>query len=255
MNAISYVVNNVKHSIPSDILSVVFTNPHRNTTLDDNIYNDVIKGRMLTDLNVTGGIMITLPLSSCIQVSYTYNYIVYRVPPELRDGKPIMSVLSVIYSMPFMRNVFNSLQDAYLDKLDMRSTGVPMHSSSRVEVLSDDTIMIHDSITNIDQYSIRLLVANDPYLNNIHPRLYLELSKLGLLAVKAYIYNNLNLIIDKGYIQNGHRLESMHRIVESYSNANEQYMEVLNRDWYKLQYMNRAESMKRHVSYMIPNDL
>ena len=256
MNAIQYSINTVIHSIPRTILDMVFVNEmYVNTTLEDKIYNRVIKSRVIPDLNVTGGIMITIPLAQCNVVSMTDRYSVYNIPSNLRDNKPIMTVLSMIMVQPYMIEPYESLLEATMAQNKLRNQGLPIHSSSEIEVLGDDTVMVHEYINNPSAYSLRLVVANDPYLNNLHPRFYPDLSKLVVLAVKAYIYNHMEMNLDKGFIVSGHKLDNVQRIVDKYENANEEYMELLTTKWHKLQFMNRTNSMERCVKWMIPTNI
>jgi len=256
MNAIQYSINSVLHRINRTVLEMVFTNDmFVNNSLEDKIYNRVIKSRVLPDLDVTGGIMITLPLSRCNIVSQSDTYSVYQIPASLRDNKPIMSALSMISVQGYYMEHYSSLAEMMSGRVAQRNEIIPIHSTARLEVISDDTVIVHDYIIDPTIYSMRIVVANDPYLNNLHTRFYPDFGELVVLAVKAYIYNQLEINLDKGFIVSGHRLDNIQRIVERWESADEKYMELIKTKWYKLQFMNRTESMKRMVSWMIPNSI
>lgn len=92
---------------------------------------------------------------------------------------------------------------------------------------------------------LRVCVEQDSNLSNIQPPYFQAFHKLALAAVKAHIYNKLIIDQDTAFINSGGEMNKMRDIIDSYSDAEEQYDELLE-TWFQSQLLNDPESQRRH---------
>jgi hypothetical protein len=128
---------------------------------------------------------------------------------------------------------------------------IPHTSTSRVQLIAENTILIRDG-TAIPQNSfLRCVLANDDNLSNIQLRSYRHFSNLVELAIKSYIYNELVVQIDVGEIRYGQVLGVFKEIVTSYADAEVNYRDYLTETWEKVAFMNDDESHLRYLKLLI----
>jgi hypothetical protein len=94
---------------------------------------------------------------------------------------------------------------------------------------------------------LRCLLAYDASMSQIQIGSILDFTELAVLGTKAYIYNAYKVPLDEGKVKGGFELGSFREIVESYSDAREQYNEYLRTIWRKVAYMNDRESYERLI--------
>lgn len=275
MNAIMYAINEVSNQIPHELLHAGLTideTPEtiNMTSLDDKILRKILKKRILLDANIIGGIETIIPLNN-IQPSYTeYFYTIYNIPPELTMNKEIISVLGISY-MPgngFLGGTggYNSNPTSMIDggqfnaitnvanRIGNAASMNGILNNAHIEIVSYNTILVYANYRTIANYGLRVLLENDSNLNNIQPRSYKNFSFLVVLGVKAYLYNKLIIPINSGYLASGQDLGMFKSILESYSDAEEQYRTYLREVWAPTAYMNDVIRYNRYLSSMIsPN--
>jgi len=264
MLAIQKAIQDIEFEIPSKILELAFLSDISKThilrpTLEEQIEKVLIKPKVLTDCNIVGGTTITIPVEQCYQELVPYNptgnYMVIYVPPELRDNKDILSALSLTYSLYTPPGAYGintnpglKLTERAFNAVDANVGGF---ATSNLELIGPNTILVHETIySNIGGY-LRVKVENDDELRNLNPRYFLHFSKLCILATKGYCYNKLIIGLNEGYVYGGHELNKITEIVESYSDAWEEYREYLNTVWRKLSFMNDDQSHSRFIKAMI----
>lgn len=252
MTPIQKALSDIKFSIPKDILNIAFISRNKyynrsSISLDTLIADLVIRNKVLSDCNVIDGVNISIALDQCLLYYVTMNptshHLVIEVPFSITGNRNIISPLSLTYSVWFnapgsMLTYTNSalnLAETGMNALDTNATGI---SSTNLELIGNNTILVHDNIFGSVNGYIRVMVENARDMSNLKPRTYHNFSKLCIHATKAYIYNTLITEIDKGIIYGGHALTRATEIIESYSDALNDYNEFLETTWRKTAFMN-----------------
>ena len=88
-------------------------------------------------------------------------------------------------------------------------------------------------------------------LNNISPRSWEAFAKLCVLAVKAFIYNELLIEIDQAYLQGGQELGAFKNYVDGLSDANDMYLTHLKEVWMVTAVMNDVHAHTRIIKLMV----
>ena len=267
MNPITKAVDEIKFSIPFEVLREAFkeTSTWRQTplSLDEQILTKVIRPRVIVDTNLVGGEPVMVSLEGIPSV-YINNFTsIYEIPADKVNNRTIVSVLSVGYLPYTMAYTNNGLGYGAVSPQTMNDTlmagqkvmdsfsSVPPVSNARAEIIAHNTIAISDQYRVTAAYVLRCILANDENMNNLSPRSYLVFANLCVLAVKAYIYNTLNLRLGTAYLQGGQSLDEFKQVVESYSDANEMYSEALKNTWQAVNFMNSTENYSRFVRLMV----
>ena len=262
MLALKKAVSDVKNRIPSNILNIAFMTkvnlvPGKVDTLDSVITSVIGRNIMLLDLNIVKGASLSIPLDRCSQyvINYngTMNHMIIEIPYNLTDNKEILSVLGLNYA-PASNSMLNNNQliaNAEMGMNSIDSHGVGGVSTTNVELIGPNTIMVHENLAGGIHGHIRVNIENDSNFRNINNRMANVFSKLFLLATKGYIYNELVLEIDKGLIYGGHDLSKFADIVDKYEDAWEEYDELLHTKWAKVSFINDSEANSRYIKNMI----
>lgn len=267
MNPITKAVDEIKFSIPFEVLREAFkeTSTWRQTPLsmDEQILTKVIRPRVIVDTNLIGGEPVQISLEGIAPVHFDNYTSIYEIPPDRVNNRTIVSVLSIGY-MPYTMMYSNgglgygavspqTMNDTLMagQKVMDSFSSVPPVSNARAELIAHNTIAVKDQYRITPGYLLRCILANDENMNNLTPRSYLVFANLCVLAVKAYIYNTLNLRLGTAYLQGGQSLDEFKQVVESYSDANEMYSEALKNTWQAVNFMNSSENHSRFIRLMV----
>ena len=260
MDAISKGLQEIYFNIPIEVLNLAF-NDNQNigvTSLDEAILSRVIRPRVLVDCNLLGGIEVYVDLVKCGVSSYYNQYSVeyiVDIPKPVTNNKSIVSVLGLYAVMnnnysEFTNNYSNDLVNELTGAMNVANPKVPV-ATSRLELVGENKILVADPVAAIINGSIKCVVENNSNLSNINPRSYIALSKLFVLATKAYIYNYLQVKLGKGYIYNGHELGIVNDIIASYESANEEYYTYLNEKWRNIAFHNDGTRLDNYISGLL----
>lgn len=261
MNALTYALMVVKNKIPIEILNIAFrenSNAVNNIlSIDELISNKLIRSKVLTDCNLVGGVHVNIDLNQCTitKLPEVGNYIIY-VPKELTGNRSIINALSLIstvtttLNMPTVPTSGNT--SGMLDKLADSMTGIGnVLQTSRLEVIGENTIYCATNMLTFSNGVLKCTIENNANLTNLNTKSYPVFSDLVIYAVKSYIYNHLRVKINQGYLYGGHELSVITEIIDSYSDAETMYDELLRTKWSKVQFMNNEASMSRYIRTMI----
>lgn len=279
MSALIYAVSEVCQQIPHEVLYAGMTigdDPAivNLSSLDDKILRKVLKKRVLVDCNIVGGVETIIPLNQ-IQPSFSeLFYTVYNVPPDLVMNREIVSALSLAY-MPGSgytgfaagyngtngANAGMSFTDSYnpimnvADRIGNSASNSGVLSNAHIEIVSYNSLLVYANFRTLANFGCRVVLANDTEMNNISPRSYKNFSLLCVLGVKAYLYNKLIVAINSGYLASGQDLGMFKSILESYSDAEEQYRTYLKEVWGPTAYMCDNTRFNRFLGGLISPDL
>lgn len=264
MNNLVKILEEIKFTIPEKILRETFKEDNNYRirsapfSLDNEIKNKVLKPRFFVDCDLVGGQEAIINLYDLDPKFIDYFSMVYDIPPERLNYKPIVSALSVS-SMPYPNSSPLSsptsigtlpnnpmLDTAGAASMVMNShANIPDVSTSRVDIIGDNVIMVRNTQRIAAAYQFRCILANDPELQNINPRYIKRFANAAILCVKSYIYNTLRTDLDMGFLSGGQELGYVKEYVESLSDAEQMYQEFLSTILKKVSLMNNSVENER----------
>lgn len=263
MLALAKLLDEVKYRIPRAILDIVFV--PRNIrwrqvppSMDEQIMALVIRPRVLVDCNLVGGTEAFISLNNAHAERADYNTTIYRIPKTLTNGRSINSVLNITFSDPNRMSSFGvAAQQQSTTMLQLGSgvmdthSAIPITSSARVQLIGENVVMVRDSVIIPPNSYLRCILANDENMSHIQTRSYPHFSNLGVLAVKAYIYNEYIIQLDVGQLLGGMSIGKFKEIIDSYADSEELYQLYLKEKWTKVAYMNDLTTNERFLRTII----
>lgn len=249
MDLITKAIQDVKYAIPREVLRMAYMDKPVNgfvplaKNLESAIRDMTILPRVIVDTDIAGGqtILVSLAGLNAKEID-DYNYI-FEIPPERVDNRTILSVMAVNYyrsinAQGSRSDVMAGISPASGNDLSsstqraMNSRGsIPVVSTAECQVVGHNVIMIRNHLRTAAMAEIRCRVENDQNLSNLPITVAPMFSKLCTFAVKAFIYNELIVKIDRGVIDRGHEIGALKNIIESYSDAEENYRTCRDEEW------------------------
>ena len=243
-SAIELALQHINFNIPNHILRLAFTDSRfPSATIEDNIKNLVLYQKVMTDCNLVGGRykLVTLLKTNMVSTppdTNPWNFsgtqgILYRIPPEERDYVDIMSVIGLV---PFgyltaagfpIQSIYSSDMVHEALNLIRAYTGDGFIPKPHVDVVGVDIIRIYPSTVITSDWVAGVNLAYDTEFTNMQVNALQVFRELVLEAVKMFIWTNQIVIMEQGRMQFGTALEAVQSIIEGYSDANEKYLELL----------------------------
>jgi len=253
MDLITKAITEIKFTIPRAVLKLAYSDRQDFRTapisLDEQIRRKTIMARVLVDADIVGGDTIIVDLAGIApKLVDEFNY-VFEIPPERVNYRTILTALSVNYMntnqlvgslVPGYSNAVNSGSDithAAQRAMDSRSS-IPIVSNADCLMVGHNTVMIRNHMRTAAVVQLRCAVTNDERLSNISIRSAPDFSKLCILAVKSFIYNELLIAIDRGYLERGQELGAVRSYIDGLSDAEEMYQTFLREQWGAVSVMN-----------------
>lgn len=266
-NAATQAVSYIKNRIPRMILELAFMRREALTgnlrrgarSLDAEIMNHVIEGIVIPDCNRHGGTEVPLYIGNLQPVSKERGGSVYRIPKEMTNGATILDIQYASFvdnlsgmgpSSPFGLGNKGYSHLASLAALNMQTTlGESITGTSDCSVISsaDNTVYISSISGHISVKWILVVVSNDQVINRLNPKSYTDFSILCMHACKMYIYNNLVIELDEGYIEGGAEIGSVKSIIESYSDSAQNYDDYLKDPMEVVLFLNDSRKKEEHL--------
>lgn len=256
MNPVTYALEQVRFQIPLAILEKTFiSNIDRRVlaplSLNTRIREAVIDARVIPDCNLVGGTQAFISLLN-LPVRYIDNFTyVYTIPKDRTQGRRISRALSISYGQGSVMGSTNLGQTNSSPMLDA-AAGVmqaqqplPPVATAYCQMIGENVVMITDNAGLPPDIWLRCWLENDENLNHIQPTSYGEFAKLVVFAVKAYIYVNNQIPMDRAYIMAGAELGAYKNTVDGYSDANQNY-EDQKIVWQKVAHFNDFEASNRY---------
>ena len=263
MTPITKALERVRQSIPRPILEQAFlgTNfltrsPFANTpvSMDYLIREKVINCRVLVDCNINGPKRDEIPLTGLpMERIDGYNTLV-RISKDRTKGRTIIAA----YSVGFAANgivagpsyggaqATSALVDAAYAVMQA-TLPIPNMSNNQVFIAGENTILITDSLPSITNLVLYCGLEHDEEMSSLKPASWSTFASMTLLAVKAYIYQELAIKLDFAQVQAGVTIGRFKEFVDSYADADEQYEEMLKNVWRKVAIMNDDKARRRMV--------
>ena len=275
MDAIGKAVKDCKARIPIQILKKAFMVSdgmwlENNLSLEENITQKVIRERVIVDMDIVGGTELNIPLSKCEIKTYPDFVRIIKVPKALIQNRIITSVLSISY-LPTVPSLNMGIEPigVGLPLNSQANTGsnlvfghmlnsvdtLPNVSSAETRLIADNVIYLKDTAYQNGTGVLRVRVSNTENLNNINTKSIIAFSKMVTFAVKAYIYNKLIIEIGDKELKYGQELGIFKTVLDSYSDAEENYQEFLETQWKKISIMDDDLSMSRYLRLLTSNNI
>jgi len=260
VNPIQKAISDLFFKIPKDIIIRAFKSSNPNfdnySTITNNIYINVLQSRVLVDINLVGGTEIVIPLDGVPFETLSERETIYQIPPEKRQNRNITSVLSVMSRYPSNvgiiagHNLGNDVQNVGLAMFNSNSSA-PLTSNAKVELISENTVLIISDFTMTSFTSLRCVIEDDENLASLNKRNFLHFSKLVELAVKSYIYNKEIINLDTGALFAGKELGVIKTIIDGYAESEQMYQEYLTNIWSGVSTLNDRETTTRLIKLMV----
>lgn len=260
MNPVTRAVDIVKMRIPRILLDEVFqeqTYRWRGApiSIDEQILIKVVRPRVMVDCNLVGGTEMLLDLSGLSSEFVNMYETIYRIPKERTAGRSIVSVLSVGYgttSMIATTGGTTGFRPGSVTPVTQGTQSVmdsfsptPAISTAKVSLIGENTILIKDSNPPVANSYLRCIIANDENMSHLQVRSIPPFTTLVELAVKSFIYNELDVRMDQAFLSGGQALGKVRERVDEYRDAEEMYNTFLKEKWQKIALMNDIEPWNR----------
>ena len=272
MDAIQYALNEVRQQIPQAILERAFLQPlaqqgifqrfqpvNGQHSIDYEIRDKVIEGRVNIDCNLIGGTQVTFDLSGTPRDDVSYYVRVYHIPYEQTEGRKIVSVQHLSYVDPLVGST--QTQSMYSNGNAFNNAGqnmynaaapMPIVATANCQLIGDNVVLVRDNIQQLSPHlSLTCLVENEMGMANLNPASYRVYGQLVVYAVQAYIYTNLRTQLDQGALNGGQELGVIREIVDEFSDANELYREYFTQTWQKTSFTNDRPRMSHFIQSMV----
>ena len=250
MDFMSYGVSIIERKIPREILDLVFSK-RGVYSLEHMIEMNILRGMLAVDLNLLRGVELVVPIDKCLVHTETDGAYI-EIPQDILKGRKIVSVLSLA-STAYMSRQHGGL-DGAMEKMGMNTIGGYYgFANTDMEIVSDSEIWV-DNFTYSGGMTLRIVVEYSSRLHEINPRSNVHLIKVFELAAKYYIYTKLIIKLNNGELYHGASLDTIKEIVDSYSEAGDEYNEHLITVVSKILFMNDRVAMGSYVTSIILNN-
>ncbi len=265
VTAINILLNEMYFTIPREIINLAFTqnNNYRNpsTSVDDEITTEVLRKRVIVDLNLASQETVNIPLQFCETIYRDISKVAYFIPKTLTNGRSIISVHNTLSNF-YMNGDISMVGQSEVEgssilgsALTLRNNldSVNISQTARIDLIGENTILIDEGLISDMSVSVTVVLENDSNLNNINPRAFKVLAEGFVLAVKAHIYTNTIVTLNKGMVYAGHELSIIKDIIDEYKEANQEYNEWFRTKWKKAAFTQNDKAMEKYVSMMLGN--
>jgi hypothetical protein len=247
LSTLSYIYKYIKANIPNELLTLAFNPGFHNTSLEARIFDEVINGILLDDVNLVGGKRRDIVLNPdwIVNIKDDTNFLVlgtvtqgsfYMIPPQARDFQNISAVLGAnrggIGSLPAGYTNLetgpggaNNLITAASAMLSSRVDDYPLPLPN-VELVGTNMVRV-DQVASFSGLGLSVLLEYDAEFMNATQSMILALRELALCAVQRYIGVQLQVKIDETAVVSGMEIGVISKLIDEYLGKIEQYNEHL----------------------------
>lgn len=245
INPLDIAMTRVEHTIPLDVLRNGFKSKMAEAayriTLNQAIETTVIRGRVLKDANLIAGqfkkivlqlgwIVDTTPIGSAMMPNIQAT--LYRIPPEARDNMPLVDVSSVLHPgiMVGGQQIVTPASGTTMAAMGMAILNSHTNADASFRptpvLLSGDIVKLIPFQYNPIEWVLECRVCHDNQFTSLSTTQADVLADWIVEAVKAYIYKELIVQLDRGFVEGGAELGAIKTIVESYQDSATRYLEL-----------------------------
>lgn len=240
--ALSYFLSYITLNIPPEILNMC-VDYSKTQTVDQFIKDIILEKYVFKDINARAGKEIKVNVNPAwrrremmycedtIGISDYVNIGVYEIPPQVREFRPIVNVITISgnFGIGFFgmggvsgNNIYSPSINSYANNLIESRTY--QNSPPKPDVILMDSTMIKvipDSY--VGGFMLHCVIGYDQNFTNINTSLLHELRSLMLLQTKKWIYTNFVIKIDANEVRSGMEIGAFKDIVSTYASAEEDY--------------------------------
>ena len=260
MNAVSKALVDIKYNIPSEIIDISFRERanriNQVISNDERIRSTVIQGRVIPDCSNSVGMTVNVPLDKCKVTYLSDTDVVVEIPKTITNNRTIVSCLSIVSNAGVLNTYTDSTISPLASVADIMYNNlstINVIQSSRLEVVGENIILISDPSIKIMNGFLRCIVNYDNAMSDLNPRAYQVFSKACILCTKSYIWSQMRVKLDQGYVYGGHELGVITDIIDGYADAEEMYQEHLTTVMKKALFSVQSENMDRYIKSMLGN--
>lgn len=260
LNAIDYALRQIKLAIPKEVLEKTFLNQndvykrHRGSVnIDHLIKREVIYNYIMVDANLIGASKMSIGMEPGWIERIDTGTLIARIPKSFTQNRTITEVLNVSlrpangYMLPYGTNQAISDQSIQMQRV-LSSYKLPVISgTTNATVVGENTVLFTGLVARPADLYISVMVDYDDQLSSLNKSSYLFFGELCILAVKAYIWANKIISMDKAEIEGGYALNRYTAIVEDYSTAYEDYKTYFLEKWRKISFQADAKRMEDFI--------
>lgn len=282
MSAIEHALQMVERAIPSIILEKAFpTQGFATHTLRDRIREQIVRDIVIPDADIVGGELTYLPVLDGIRTNYRRNELAVFYSDRYLAGREIMSVhahystlgrastgmpgiksatgmggggnntssgCSPCASSNFCEDQNTTLKSA--QQMAMNTLGeVGDPTNVNISLIAKNTILVKYNLAILGG-AFKVVMSNDPYLNNIQPRSWMAFGELCVLATKSFVYNRTVISLGRTKMLEGIESTAMTQFIDRFSTAEEAYLLYLRGKWAKTSFMNDTDTWQSHIRSM-----
>lgn len=284
MSCIEHAVKQIQYAIPDIVLQKAFpANGFVANSLSSRIRDKVIRDRVIVDANIVGGEVAYIPVVEGRTTNVRQNELAVFYSDAYLAGREIMSVHSYYSTLGYAstgmpggkggsttpgqtgsvttndclpcdsdqfcgqakNQTIRSAQELALNTL----TGIQDPVNTHVSLIAKNTILIRYT-TPVYGGAFKVVMSNDPYLNNIQPRSWLAFGELCTLAAKSYVYNKTMIRLGRNKLLEGVESTALTSVIDGYADSEVSYLEFLRTRWSKVAYQNDTAQWQTHIRSM-----
>lgn len=263
MNAIEHALNRLKFSdIPQRILDDAFLSrgdrySRRPVSVDTRIRKLIIDEMIKPDLESIGGVMREIELAGLPYEKLEDYSRIYQIPRSMTLGREIVQVLRVSLNVTsnYAERVPGQSTSAFTVSPVERSIQsvisshrpVPNITNAVVEPLGNNVFKINDYQNFSVDITLECLIGFSDDLIEIRKPYYQDFAALVNMAVKAYIYRELSLDIDRAKLEGGRELGRYREFVDQWADAYQMYQQLIDEKWGVILTLNDHNRKTKHI--------
>jgi len=242
-DTLSYLISNIVHNIPVELLTLAFRPRDFDTTVERRIVSEIVEGPILLDTNLVGGKKrdIYIDPSWEMQLDIETNQLgilpnsqsaFYKIPYEAREGKNISSVSGLasiqgaVYSDGYTPGASGNTATGLMSQMLGTYTFANSPSTPMITLEGANIIRVNPR-SILQNLVISAYLEHDSTFTNMHPSAIFALSELVLCATKRYIGTKLVIPIDETEIVAGMEIGIIRELVNTYREEGKEYNELL----------------------------
>lgn len=264
---IKVAIRQIKSAVPLQILNYAFVydlfgtqgNMVNAVSIDTLLQQRVIEDRVFEDINLKGGITDKIDLTGLPYEQTNVYTRVYRIPKWLTGNRRIAVPLNIVYGssgvagMPYPYAGAGSAMYEAANQVVNAMSPIAVPGTANVHLIAENTILIRDYLSNYGNIWLECVFEYDSRLSSLQPRSYQTFAQLCVLACKSYIYTNTIVRMDEGVVIGGYQIGAFKNIIDQYSDAEEKYNEMLEKDWSKVAVFNDPQEFVKHLRRITGN--
>ena len=276
MSAINYAVREVINRMPSQVLERLFGkvrgfecnfNP---ATIEDSIRNTIIYNRVITDMNLYGGLERYINVQGAEIINSDETGTLYHYTEKQLHGLSIISAHYYMPGTPPRDEMYSILRHGGGNSTPrgggMNKPKLSCPSQKALEQLASDVnpdkhkvigfgarviirLVGKNSILSSSRAKngyFKVVLSEDPELTTVPPRSYPAFAKLVELATKAYIYKEEVITLEQAEIYNGASLGGIKSYISDLRDSEELYQAQLKK-WGKIAFMHDRPAYARFL--------